>query len=437
MSNEFTDNELRYIALNAVGRTSEAGGKSVIRIGLAIPEKYLTKDAKIDYPSKGSKDSFNSGFSVGVFQWDIGQQENGKEIIEAYNNSEYVKSGKGKSITKIDEYALVLQQNRDVDMFGTSGKNAVEKRIDIRRIKDTDKVHKEYRTDLARPLNSFFNTDEGYKFIVSLQERQYETNLKPVMEEVLKSKSVQSMSREDAVEVLSAVAKLKNQANGNLTAFINDEKNIHTKQEIIGKIKDTYSKYVDEGIDSAIKGAELYNTLSNDKGKLGEIFKEYNKSDPIDMTNFHQSPNDQLIDALFRQPEKAKEFIKAVNNGKDYVINIEKEENNMGIEKETYIIGIKDKTIFTMQEIVENRKVTNSSKGYKLENNEWKEFDNNKERLLKLKNNDWSIDKNNSERVFKNGKTWTQICEEFARQQQNEMKVSTVDKGLDRGISRG
>ncbi|MDR0579407.1 MAG: hypothetical protein LBG21_02280 [Campylobacteraceae bacterium] len=436
MSNEFTDNELRSIALNAVGRTSEAGGKSVIRIGLAIPDGHITDDAKINYPPKGSKESFNSGFSVGVFQWDIGAKKNGKEIIEVYNNSEYVKSGKGKSIPedKVDAYALVLQQNRDVDMFGNE--NSDKNRMDIRRIREKDTVNIEYREKLARSLNSFFNTDEGYKFIVSLQERQYETNLKPVMEEALNSKAVQSMSREDAVETLSAVAKLKNQANGDISTFIKDEKNIHTKQEIIDKIKATHGKYVDDGIDKTLKGAELYNTLYNEKGKLGEIFKEYNKSDPIDMTNFHKSPNDQLMDALFRQPEKAKELIKAVNNGKDYVINIEKEDSNMGIEKETYIVGVRNGIIFTMQEIIEDKKVTNSSKGYKLENNEWKEFDNNKERLLKLKNNDWSIDKSNSERVFKDGKTWTQICEEFFNRQ-NEMKVSAVDKGLDRGISRG
>jgi hypothetical protein len=418
MSNEFTDNELRSIAVNAAGRTSEAGGKAVIRIGLAVPEKYLEEKGKIDYPAKGSNGSFNSGFSVGVFQWDIGQKKNGKEIIEAYNNSEYVKSGKGESIKKVDEYALVLQQNRDVDRFGKENSNEKD-RYDIRRIDDETNRH--YRTELARPLNAFFNTDEGYKFIMSLQERQYVENLKPAMEEALKSPSVQSMSKDDAVEVLSAIAKEKNQAgsvHANVKQLLEDKEKLHTKDEIIGKIYASHGDYVDDGVKKTLEGAELYNILSNDKGTLGEIFREYNKSDPIDMSNFHQSPNAQLIDAMFRNPEEAGKFIKAVNNGKDHVINIEKESGNKGIEKEIYIAGVKDGTIFTMQEVVENDKVTGSSKGYKLEDGEWKEFDNNKEKFLKLKNSDWSINPQTSQYQHKTELSPEMI--EFAKEQLNK-----------------
>ncbi|MDR1285506.1 MAG: hypothetical protein LBJ88_04815 [Campylobacteraceae bacterium] len=393
MSNEFTDNELKSIAINAVGRSSEAGSKAIMRIGLAVPEKFLVekdengkvyRTGKIKYPPEGAKDSINSGFSVGVLQWDIGQQKNGKEILEIYNDSEHVKNGGGAKIAedKVDEYTLILQQNRDTDRFGK--KNSGEERYDVRR--GEDKVSDYYRNNLTRPLNNFFVTNEGYKFVMSLQEKQYNTKLESEMKAALESPSVQNMSRDDAVGVLAAIAKEKNQAgfvHKDVKALLDDKEKLHTKDEIAKQIYSAHGKYVEDGVKKTLEGAELYNTLYNDKGKLGEIFREQNGKNPFEIEDFHKSPNDQLIDAMFRNPKEAEKLIEAVNNNKEKgIINIENEKNNRDIEKEVYIVGVRDGTIFTAQEIVENGKVLGVGKGYKLENNEWKEFDNNKEKFL-------------------------------------------------------
>ncbi|MDR1285620.1 MAG: hypothetical protein LBJ88_05425 [Campylobacteraceae bacterium] len=258
----FTDNELKSITVNAVGRSSEAGTKAIMRIGLASEEQYLA-NGTIKYPDKyingkPNPESFNSGFSVGLLQWDIGQQRNGKEIIEIYNNSNYIKENPTLAISEkdIEKFAKVLEQNRDRDL---NGENTNLTRIDIRRGNDY------YRENLTRKLNNFFLTNEGFKYVLSLQERHYDERLKDTLDAIIpKSPSIQNMSREYAIEMIAAITKVTNQQ-GNIKSiepFLID-KNIHTKQEIVNKIKDTYSNSVDKGVDNAIEGAKLYNTLSN------------------------------------------------------------------------------------------------------------------------------------------------------------------------------
>ncbi|MDR1285621.1 MAG: hypothetical protein LBJ88_05430 [Campylobacteraceae bacterium] len=86
---------------------------------------------------------------------------------------------------------------------------------------------------------------------------------------------------------------------------------------------------------------------------------------------------------MFRNPKEAGKLIEAVNNNKDYIINIPNKQNNKNIEKEIYVIGVKDNIIFT---------INGDEKGYKLENNEWKEFNNKDEKFLgKDENNDFTI----------------------------------------------
>jgi hypothetical protein len=338
---------------------------AVMKLGLAVNVK---SDGAILHKPSTDPLANNSGYSVGFFQWDIGQNKNGKEFIEAYNNSNYVKEHPEKAIAEQDiaKYVKLLNQNRDSD-------GGVQKYDTIR------------RSQVGKDFNAFLATDDGYKFVMGLQEKQFEKELKPRMIEVANSKAVQNMSRDDAQIVLAAMAKVINQAGGG--RFDKDKDGIKTllssetttKDKIIDQIHSKYPKHVDEGVDATVKGANLYNKLLNDEGKLGEIFKQRNESDPINIPNFSKAPADQLMDGMFRQPDNAQKMVNSVNSGKDYIIKV-----SNAIKNEAYTVGVKDGTIFTIDK---------DGKGYKFgEDNKWIEFDNKEEKFLSQdKNGNWLL----------------------------------------------
>ncbi|WP_143691211.1 hypothetical protein, partial [Wohlfahrtiimonas populi] len=104
----FTDNEIKSIAINPMGRSSEAGVLSVMKLGLAVRDANINNGI-VNHPSDN-----NSGYTVGPFQWDIAAQRNGKEFVERYNNSEYIINNPDKRIpdNEVDTIAYRLQQNR-------------------------------------------------------------------------------------------------------------------------------------------------------------------------------------------------------------------------------------------------------------------------------------------------------------------------------------
>ncbi|MDR0723699.1 MAG: peptidoglycan-binding protein [Endomicrobium sp.] len=358
----FTENELKSIATNAMGRSSEAGQEAVMKLGLAV---NVNRNGAIQHKPRTDPKANNSGYSAGLFQWDFGARKNGKDFIKDYNNSTYVKEHPEKAITDedINKYTKLLNQNRDSD-------GGVQKYDTIR------------RSQVGKDFNAFLATDDGYKFVMLLQEEQFKRDLESAMKSALNSPAVQNMSKEDAVETLAAIAKVKNQAGSikpSISTLMNNSDQIATKDQILDKIYTNYPDHVDKGVKATLGGAKLYNELSNDTGKLGEIFKERNKTNPIVVPNFKESPNDQLLDGMFRQPAKAEKLIKAVNNNNDYIVPASNKTKN-----ETYTVGVKDGDIFT---------VDKNGAGYRFENGEWKGFNNNEDKFLfKDKKGNWSVE---------------------------------------------
>lgn len=403
---KFSDNELKAIAVNSMGRASEAGVLSVMRLGLAVPGKLNSKGAfehAIPYPTKGN----TSGYTIGFFQWDVGAKKNGREIIDAYNSSDYVKANPTKKVNETDIADTVsrLEQNRD----------------------DGPKIKSDIRNaEIGQNLNAFFKTAEGYRLIMTLQNRQFENELKVSMEKALLSPSVQAMNREDAQITLAAIAKLKNQAghvNSSISKLLEDPKTLVTKDDVLNKIYALYpntpatetelakENEVQKGVKTTVLGAELYNKLSNDKGALGTTFRERNASNPLDIPNFRESPKDQLIDAMFRSPASASRLIDAVNQNKDSLMQV-----GNGIANEAYTIGIKEGIIFTIDK---------DGKGYQLNKGEWKAFDNTKEPFLHQdqKTNKWALEAPVLEKGSKG---------ENVRELQNRLNaINPADKQLD------
>lgn len=356
LQNNFTNNELRSISANSMGRGSEAGVLPVMTLGFAgnVSDGNLT----FTY-SNGT--AHNSGYTVGFMQWDFGQKRNASELVEAYNRSSYVQQNPNKRIDESDIANTIsaLEQN---------GTRTYNESRDIR------------QDELGENINGFLKTSDGYRFVMELQEQQY-NGIEPRMTRALNSVALQNMNRNDAQEVLAIIAKVSNQAGSAL--YINgvetglgevlremENNQNYTKEEIVNRLKDRYSNVVDNGIDSTLKGAKSYNTLYNDNGVLGELFRERNETDAFNIPNFMEAPTDQLLDTMFRYKEQTDSFIYSVNNNQDYAIQVG---NN--IRDEAYSVGVRDNIIFTLG---------SDGNGYKFENNEWNSFNNNEENFVNV-----------------------------------------------------
>jgi hypothetical protein len=373
----FTDTELRAISFNSMARASEAGGKAVMGLGLAVntdKNNYIlhTKpDPQNNIPGN------NSGYTIGYTQWDFGQKENAIDLVKAYNASDYVKAEPTRAIPVADEqkYALMLQQNRKISPDGTRDN---ERRINFLR---TDEKFKH--------IDAFLLTNDGYKFVSSVDKKQVDL-LADSMKSATDKPAIQNMSKGDAAVVLAMVAKLKNQKGDSDFLTGNADKKIVgllesttiTKAEIVEQTLEHYKsdKNVINSLNKTIAGAELYNTLSaQTSGPFKQIFDEMNRVDPTSISNFRENPNEQMVDAMFRHPAKAKEAIDKFNKGEDFIIRAESK-----IQDDSYTVGSKDGTLFTIDK---------DGKGYMLEQGktEWTAFDNTETNLIyKDRNGRWS-----------------------------------------------
>lgn len=356
MPNQFTENELKFLAANAMGRSSEAGSLAVMKLGLAIPNANLSTSngvTTVSYPSGN-----NSGYTVGFFQWDFGAKRNAREMIDAYN--EWAGDDKKIPAADIDSVVQRLEQNRD---------HGPAQRIDLR------------NEALGRNFNEFLASDKGYEFVMGLQAKQYDDALSPAMQRALQSPAVQNMSREDAQIVLAAVSKVTNQrgsVQNSVWTMLENEKTPATKDQILGQIYAVSSKWVVQGVQHTVQGAELNNKLAADQGILGDIYREKVQQDPMSVPNFGTDPKEQMLDALFRNPAQANKLLDAVSQGKDYIVNTSNQTRN-----EAYTVGVKNGELFTIDK---------DGQGYRLKDGEWQAFNNQELQLLHGQNNKWQLE---------------------------------------------
>lgn len=359
----FTDNEIKSIAINPMGRSSEAGVLSVMKLGLAVRDANINNGI-VNHPSDN-----NSGYTVGPFQWDIAAQRNGKEFVERYNNSEYIINNPDKRIpdNEVDTIAYRLQQNRKTFEADST------QMVDIR------------RENIGQNINAFLKTSDGREFISELQNRHYINALESELQRISNMPALHNMSDDDARIILAACAKLINQTGSvggkadsrGLEALLNDKNT--TKDIFVNKINATTGPLVREGVAATINGAILYNKINNDKGLLGDLFREYNTQDPLNIPNFKEDPINQLMDGLFRQPAKGRALIDAINYNQDYISLVS------GASKaEAYTIGVKDGVLFSIDKGGNAHKMNDQG--------QWIAFDNNKNPLIHTNSKgDWTL----------------------------------------------
>lgn len=406
-----TDNELRHIALNAMGRASEAGSAPVFRFGFAS-----NIHSSINLPDN------NSGLTLGYMQVDFGAHPGKiKPLISDYNK--WANENNYPLITDINEAERLLTQNRNIvltnllpaynEWANKNNQSELNLKTDTaKHITDTLKANAEgvvklqnnhperkfidvRNTELGKNFNTFLSSEAGHDAVIGLQEAAYK-DIENNMKSVMNNSSFEKMSRDEQIYVLGVIGKISNQAgpNSNKTkSMINiitgaeSEISFDTFKTQSASIANSPA-YVKGGYEHTVKGVNVFNKLYADQSELGKIFREQLEKDPYATTGqeFKESPQEQLIDSMFRYSGQVDHLIKALDEGGNYQIRPSYSTSATGqaLASEVYTIGIKDGVLFTIDH--------EGGNAHKMNNQgQWIAFDNDKNPLVhRDANNRWT-----------------------------------------------
>jgi hypothetical protein len=288
MATQFTVNQLRAIAYDAMGRGSETGQYAAFRLTLAG-----SVSNGLAYPLQ------NSGYTVGFFQWDFGSKglQSAKDLVNAYNQW----ANQTNQISDVTSTANLIIQHGS----GLTGQPYFPD------------------TETGKQINEFLSTDAGKTFVMQLQERQYLGSLAPVMQQVTTSAAFANMSDDDARTTLAIFAKIKNQSGSvsqKLTGLLANANT--TLDNIIDKISEVYGTNgnVIDGVNHTIDGAALYNRLQNSNSAIGQLWRGQQDIDPTLTQNFSGNASAQFFDACFRNPAAASSLLDKAEAGKGALI---------------------------------------------------------------------------------------------------------------------
>ena len=258
------------IAYNAVGRASEIG----------------------TYPAYALVHSTgNSGWSVGIVQWDFGQPGRGQKVDLLLSNYQaWAQQEQTFSQGEVDSLAARLQRRGQVG----NGLTQVEQ---------------------AR-LNSYLRSNAGREFVNGLNKEQIEYKWTKVGEPLSQVKWLQDLGMTDpqaVAEIVAMTSKLFNQnetRGGRLVQQLRS--NETTSDEVERWIESTgieglnpqARRAIVSGRDSALAGIRLMNALELGTGALSTRWQEvvHANGDVALANGFNFNPDVQLFDAMMRNP---------------------------------------------------------------------------------------------------------------------------------------
>jgi len=270
------------IAYNAVGRASEIS---------TYPALSLTH-------SNG-----NSGWSVGIVQWDFGQPGRGGKVHELMSGYQAWASPERRFSP--DEVADIT---RRLQTRGQSG-NALS-------------VEEQSR------LNGYLRSEPGRELVGALNREQIDKKWQNVGEPLSRIPWLQELRRTDPAEAAEIVAqsmKLYNQNERRGERLIDHLENNALSAEatrdwiggegIRGLSKGAGHAIV-TGRDNAIAGGELMNALELGEGRLAQAWRReiHERGNPSLYERFNNSPDVQLLDAMMRSPTTGRTIFDHVEN---------------------------------------------------------------------------------------------------------------------------
>lgn len=285
MSEIYLDrNRFAAIAYNAVGRASEVNNLNVYQL---------------------QHSTGNSGWSVGLMQWDFGQ-------------------GLARQ-AKVDEL-LNLYQAHAV----TADRFSAPQLADLaHRLKTPGQVGNTLSQLEQLRLNGFLRSDTGRAFVAGLDDSQLQRKWDKVGEPLSRMDWLQALGRDHPDEVhkiVAMTAKLFNQnetRGGRLLAHLSDHPmNADETHDWICStgvegLNTAAQAAIRSGCDNALRGAELLARVEGSPTIAGRAWSEavIRNLDPGLTRDFSCNPDAQLLDKIFRDPGNGNVLLDKMERG--------------------------------------------------------------------------------------------------------------------------
>ena len=269
------------IAYNAVGRGSEEN----------------------TYPAYGLVHSTgNSGWSVGLVQWDFGQPNRGHKVQPMLD---------GHQAWAQPDQRFTQQE---IDSLST-------------RLQTRGQVGNALTADEQSRLNAYLRSDPGREFVESLNREQIDrkwTNVGEPLSEIPWLQRLSARDPQQAAEIVAMTSKLYNQnenRGGQLIRHLqqqeitSDQTYAWIGNDGVRGLNPAATAAIRSGRDAALSGIRLMNELEMSDGQLGRLWREqvHDNANVGLNQDFNTNPTVQLFDAMMRNPGAGARIFDAID----------------------------------------------------------------------------------------------------------------------------
>lgn len=244
------------------------------------------------YPAYGLVHSTgNSGWSVGLVQWDFGQPNRGHKVqpmLDGYQA--WAQPDQRFTQQEIDSLSTRLQTRGQIG-------NALTENEQSR-------------------LNAYLRSDPGREFVESLNREQIErkwTNVGQPLSEIPWLQRLSARDPQEAAEIVAMTSKLYNQnenRGGQLIRHLqqqeitSDQNYAWIGNDGVRGLNPAATAAIRSGRDAALSGIRLMNELEMSDGQLGRLWREqvHDNANVGLNQDFNTNPTVQLFDAMMRNP---------------------------------------------------------------------------------------------------------------------------------------
>lgn len=296
------------IAYNAVGRASEVN---------TFPALSLTHS------------SGNSGWSIGIVQWDFGQPGRGDKVHELMAGYQtWAGPDRRFSPAQVDDLTRRLQTR------GQSGNTLT--------------------SEEQSRLNDFLRSDPGRELVSSLNQEQIDRKWANVGEPLSRIEWLRELRQVDpaqATEIVAQAMKLYNQnelRGGRLITHLESTEltAVETREWIgshgISGLNPSARQAIVTGRDNALAGARLMSALELGDGRIAQAWRHevHERANPSLYGGFNRNPDVQLLDALMRNPSAGRLILDCVDGGQPAQdVRIQAARPNAALEMSTVELG--------------------------------------------------------------------------------------------------
>ncbi len=269
------------IAFNAIGRSSEINNRDMYGL---------------------THSTGNSGWSVGMLQWDFGQGNRGVQADEMLRRYQaWVPAGERFTAAQVESLSDRLQTR------GQTG-NALTKQEESR-------------------LEGYLRSDGGRQFVAGLDRMQMDLKWERVGKPLSEIPWLQNLRTRDpsqAAEIVAMTGKLFNQNQTRGQRLIGELQDGPITSEAvrtwigtqgINGLNENARTAIVSGRDNALAGVRLMNAMEASDGRIGQAWRAQVDAGTTSLgENFNTNLNVQLLDKMFRDPANGQRVLAQVDS---------------------------------------------------------------------------------------------------------------------------